>query len=195
MIQEQSTEKKEGGAIFIFNYDAAFQSRLNPQRHFSLSILKSFCPKSEQCSSEIRAAFYEFRVGPIDKTNWESLDSYTRVERCSLNPENTKEENDFITGKNTRRLFFSPYIVAVWSDVKTALPLIHERLVQNSVEGYIGCVFLDFVHPIEEFHGMCRQIDLSFDVLIKDGGYLYPNGSVHLLKPEMLESLGFHPIK
>ncbi len=195
MNQENITPKKEGGAIFIFNYDAALQSQLNPQRHFSLSIVQSFCPKNDLCPSEIRTAFYELRVGPIDKTNWESLGTFTRGERCSVNPKNSKEEHDFINGKNTSRLYFSPYVEAVWSDADSAPTFIHRFLEENNVNGYIGNIFLDSIHSIEEFHDMCRQIDLSFDVLIKDGGYLYPNGSVHLLKPEMIDTLGFHSIK
>ncbi len=191
MSQINSTPKKEGGAIFIFNYDAVLQLRLNPQRYFSLSIMKSFCPKNNLCPSEIRGAFYELRVGPIDKTNWESLDTFTRCERCSVNPKNSKEENDFINGKNTSRLYFSPYIESVWSDVGAASTFIHQNLVLNNVDGYIGSIFLDSIHTIEEFHSMCRQIDLGFEALIKNGGYLYPKGSDHPLKPEVMASLGF----
>ncbi|NMC13413.1 MAG: hypothetical protein GYA34_11095 [Chloroflexi bacterium] len=191
MNQENITPKKEGGAIFIFNYDAALQLQLNPQRHFNLSIMKSFCPKNELCPQEIRAAFYELRVGPIDKTNWESLGTFTRGERCSVNPKNSKKEDDFITGKNANRLFFSPYVVAVWSDVNTAPTFIHRYLEKNNVNGYIGSIFLDSIHTIEKFHSMCRQIDLGFDVLIKNGGYLYPKGSDHPLKPEVMASMGF----
>ncbi len=194
-MQEHATQKKEGGAIYVFNYDAASRSQLNPQRYFSFSIIKAVCPKNDQCPPEVRAAFYELRVGPIDKTNWESLNSFTMGERCVLKPQISTEEHAFISGKNTSRLYFSPYVVAVWSDVETALSFIHDRLVQNSVEGYIGSVFLDSIHTIEEFHGMSRQIDLSFDVLIKDGGYLHPSGSIQLLKPDLLNDLGFTPIK
>ena len=195
MVQERFTQKMETGAIFVFNYDLALRKYINPQRHFCFSLLKTICPKSDDCPPDIKTAFYELRVGPIDQTNWETLNSFMQYGDHMISPHVDEDEKNFVTCKNTNRLVFSPYVVALWSDVDSVFAYIHHALVQNNVEGYMGCTFLDIPKTIEEFHGMCRQIDLGFDAMVKNGNYLYPDACDHPLKPEVMSEMGFIPVQ
>jgi hypothetical protein len=187
------TTDLEGGAVFVFNFDFAFPARFNPQRYFCQSILEAICPNNETCPLQARAAFFELRVSPIDASNWGDLDSFTRSGRHFVNPVATEAERDFITRNNTRTLGFTPYVVAVWSDEATSLIYIHEWLMRDATEGYVGHTTLDILRTIEEFHAMCREVDLGFDACVKDGSYLYPRGSDHPLGAEVMSAMGFVP--
>lgn len=195
MVQERFAQKIEAGAIFVFNYDLALKTHHNPQRHFCFSLLKTICPQNDDCPPDIKAAFYELRVGPIDQTNWEALNSFMQHGNHFTNLSIDESEKDFVTCKDTNQLVFTPYIVAIWSDDNSVFSFVHHALVQNNIEGYTGCTFLDIPKTIEEFHSMCRQIDLGFDALVKNGEYLYPDGSDHPLKPEVMLGMGFMPVQ
>ncbi len=185
----------EAGAIFVFNYDSALKLVINPQRHFCLSLLQTFCPKADDCPPDIKTAFYELRVGPIDHTNWETLNSFMQYGYHMFGAHIDEGEKCFVTCKNTHHLLFTPYIVAIWSDVDSVFAFIHQKMVQNNVVGYLGCTLLDAPKTIEEFHGMCRQIDLGFDAMVKKGEYLYPDACDHPLKPEVMSEMGFLPLQ
>lgn len=191
--RKEETPEKESGAVFVFNYDQALKTQFNPQRYFCQSILKSISPSERTCSSRVCAAFYELRVSPVDSSNWGNLDSFTRSGNHFLAPGASKGERDFITGDNTSELGFKPYIVAVWTDVASSFPHIHRWLVQNRISGYVGYMTLEVLRTIEEFHTMCREVDLGFDACVRDGKYLYPKGSDHPLKPEVMSAMGFSP--
>ncbi len=62
--------EKESGAIFIFNHGRALSTQANPQRYFSQSILRAFCPRESNCPRHIQEAFYELRVSSIDRLTW-----------------------------------------------------------------------------------------------------------------------------
>jgi hypothetical protein len=186
-------QENEAGAVFVFNYDHALKTQFNPQRYFCQSVLTAFCPKAKSCPRHVQTAFYEMRVSPIDSSNWEALDSFTRHGQHQLNPASKKEEQDFVIGENTSKLGFIPYIVAIWSDRRSVHDHIHRSLLQNNTDGYVGYTMLEIVKTIEEFHTMCREVDLGFDTVVKEGKYLYPRGSDHPLKPEIMSGMGFVP--
>ncbi len=110
-----------------------------------------------------------------------------------MNDSATGVEKDFITRQNTSALGFRPYVVAVWSDHVATLSYIHDSLVRAAVEGYVGCTTLGVLRTIDEFHAMCREVDLGFDACVKDGRYVYPSGSDHLLSAEVMSVMGFVP--
>lgn len=190
---EQETSEKEMGAVFVFNYNEALKTQFNPQRYFCQSILKSFCPRSRSCPRQVQPAFYELRVSPVDSSIWGTLDSFTRSGKHYLRSGTSKAEHDFITSVNTRQLGFTPYIVAVWSDCASAFDHMHRWLMESNTDGYVGYTTLEILTTIEEFHRMCREVDLGWDAVVKDGEYYYPRGSDHPLKPDVMSEMGFSP--
>lgn len=196
--------EKEAGALFTFNFKKTLDSHstqvmsfaFNPQRYFCQSILRSFSPAEINCPHHIQEAFYEMRVSMIDLSTWEKLFYYTRIGSYYLRPGVSKFEQDFVASASDcdiSELGFIPYIIAIWSDTASSFSYIHDWLGKNNIEGYIGYKTLDIVGTIEEFHEMCRDVDLGWDAIVHYGEYQYLKNSDHPLKPEVMAEMGFKP--
>jgi len=188
--------EKEAGAVFTFNLKQALRTQVVPQRYFCKSILRAFCPIERNCPRQIQEAFYTLRVSPIDLPTWGRLYYYTRIGSYYTRPGVSKSEQDFVisaAGANLSELElgFTPYVVAIWSDITSGFAYIHDWLIKNNIDGYVGYKTLDIVGTIEEFHAMCRDVGLGFDAITKGGKYRYPRGSDHPLQTGEMSEMGF----